>query len=230
MDSEMVTGPDGSLVDITTSVGELPTQGDEVPRYLGIYTGDGSQMNISAQIHKGKPTMFLLLGFCGVAVFSVIFVAALIFIWTSGLSSSSLLDSALKVSGGIGAATFAIGSLGIFILDYHYFIARLRFGANIQQARYWNGNYKLRTQCVPPRSKILFKQVIYAAQAADREKAPAYIAEQTANYFAQLIDERGLWSQKASSAWLGPIVFQGILDAQNPGADPDDEQSGASEE
>lgn len=117
------------------------------------------------------------------------------------------------------AATGLIAFIIVSMSCRHFIMARLRYGATPAEASYWQANHHLRMNGRTPHSRAEFKALLQLAQEADRVLAPAYVAERTAKFFAELTDDRGLWRQKASSAWLGPIVLQGIIDANAQGAD-----------
>lgn len=144
---------------------------------LGAYFGNGSQTAIAAQFSKGKPTMFGLLSMICVAVALFSAFTLIAFYRLLGVDSERALDYITAVSLGVGLLVFALGTLGIFILDYNYFMARWRYKATVNEARYWNGNYDLRLQCVPPRSPGDFQALVYAAERADRAHALRYVAE-----------------------------------------------------
>jgi hypothetical protein len=220
MDSEFVAGPDGGLVEV-----EFEPAPDVDPRILGTYNGDGSMVNVD-KINEQFPALIgSILWGAGAAI------ACFFAIWTPQvLLNDSATQSQLR---GMAILSMILGFVVTWIVifdNWHSIMAKLRFSISHEEAAYWQQNKMLRQNCRMPHSTREFHALLRLAQEADREKAPVYIAEQTANHFAQLVDQRGLWSQKASSAWLGPIVHKGILDAQCPGNDPDDEMSGASEE
>jgi hypothetical protein len=220
MDSEFTTGPDGGLVEIT-----FEPAPDVDSRILGTYNGDGSMVNVDKIDEQFPPLIGAILWGFGIG-------AGIFFtLWTPQVL---LNDSATHTQfRGMIIFSAILGFLvaGIVACDnWHAIVAKLRFSISHEEAAYWQQNKMLRQNCRRPHSTREFRTLLRLAQEADREKAPVYIAEQTANHFARLTDERGLWSQKASSAWLGPIIHKGIMDAQNPGADPDDEHSGASKE
>lgn len=222
MDSELVTGPDGSSVDITISAEQPP---DVDPRIIGTYNGDGSMKSIRHQRPPG-----VLGAFIGGSMF--IFICTLSFL---ALIRYLLGSQSISESWKINALIISSATTGAWLLFcatkfYHYICAWLRYRPTPAQATYWLRNKQLRQNGRTPHSKPEFLKLLELAQELDRVMAPAYIAEQTANHFAQLTDERGLWSRKASSAWLGPTVLQRIMDEQHPSNDPDDEMSSASEE
>ncbi len=223
MDSELVTGPDGELVDITIPAEQPP---DVDPRIIGTYNGNGAMVNID-KIDNMYPGLFgvIMSGLvAGVIVFIVI-----------SLTQLFLNDNNYSAEQTRGVVIFAsmIGlTIAMFMLagSWHFIAAKLRYGATSQEAAYWKQNWELRENCRTPHTKAEFRALLKLAQELDRVKAPEYVAERTSKFFAQMADDRGLWSKKASSAWLGPTVLKRIMNAQHPGNDPDDEQSGASEE
>lgn len=215
MDSELVTGVDGEPVDIIMTAEQTPAVD---PRILGTYDGDGSmvrvdkthsmEFGISGSIFMGVFTMLIL--------FIVICVPQLIL--SSNFDSGQFWQIII-----FSVASGLIATIIVSMTCRHFIAARLRYGASQAEAAYWQANKQLRMNGRTPHSQAEFKALLQLAQEADIELAPAYVAERTSKYFARLVDERGLWRQKASSAWLGPIVLQGIMDAQRPGNDPDDE-------
>ncbi len=222
MDSELVTGPDGELVDTTIPAEQPP---DVDPRIIGTYNGDGSMVPVNKVQVSDAGILAPFVAWAGTIVFGMI----VVFVPQTLLHGSEDTDwfiTSFIVLVGIGFL-FALLTCRSY---WPYIIARLRYGATPDQATYWRANKKLRENCRTPHSKPEFLELLKLAQELDHLKAPEYVAEAASKFFARLADQRGLWSQKASSAWLGPIVLQGIMDAQHPSDDPDDEQSGASEE
>lgn len=223
MDSELVTGPDGELVDIKIPAEQPP---DVDPRIIGTYNGNGAMMKVD-KIDNMYPGLF------GVIMSGVVATAiAFIIIWMIQLLLNDNNYTADQLRGiAVFSAMFGL-AIAMLMLSgsWHFIAAKLRYGATSQEAAYWQQNRELRENCRIPHTKAEFLKLLDLAQELDRIKAPEYVAERTSKFFAQMADDRGLWRKKASSAWLGPTVLQGIMDAQHPGNDPDDEQSGASEE
>lgn len=222
MDSELVTGPDGEPVDITISAEQPP---DVDPRIIGTYNGDGSIVSVGKAPTDDGGIIAPFAAWLATIVFGMILVGIPQFLIHGDEDESWVRPSFIALTG--------IGFL-LAVLTAHcywpYIVARLRYGATPAQATYWRANKKLRENCRTPHTKAEFLKLLDLAQELDRIKALEYVAERTSKFFAQMADDRGLWSKKASSAWLGPTVLQGIMNAQHPGNDPDDEQSGASEE
>ena len=222
MDSELVTGPDGGLVDITIPAEQPP---DVDPRIIGTYNGDGAIVPVNkVSVNDGG-----ILAPFAAWIATIVIGMIVVFVPQTLLHGSEDTDWFMP-------SFIALAGIGFLVAlltcrkYWPYIMARLRYGANPYEATYWRTNKKLRENCRTPHSKPEFLELLRLAQELDHGKAPAFVAEQTANYFSRLVDQRGLWRKKASSAWLGPIVLRGILDAQHPENDPDDEMSGASEE
>ena len=222
MNSELVTGPDGSSVDITISAEQPP---DVDPRIIGTYNGDGSMVSVGKALADDGGIIAPFAAWLATIVVGMILIGIPQFLIHGEEDESWVRPSFIALTG-IGFL-FALLTARAY---WPYIAARLRYGATPAQATYWRANKNLRENCRTPHSKPEFLELLKLAQERDKVKAPAYVAERTSKFFAQLADQRGLWSQKASSAWLGPTVLQRIMDEQHPSNDPDDEMSGASEE
>jgi hypothetical protein len=90
---------------------------------------------------------------------------------------------------------FAIGLgnvLASLFLNFHGYRAQLLWSATPTEANYWQSNYKLRVACSKPHTDVEFKNLINQAVSADEALRSKYVAEQTEEFFLELLNDYGV--------------------------------------
>lgn len=203
---------------------EMPQPGitTERLRSLGLYEGDGKQKSISIQDEFGfilhLATHYAQSVLIGIAMFIVLSSYNSAADTHTG-SGESLVFSAIFT--GVLIVTWTILDL---LSHNRYLKARLFFKASVQEAWYWQGNFALRGLCVQPQDKVAFKQVIYAANRLDRERALAYVAEEVWGCYSRLTSERNLGMERVPRGWFMRQIMQDAdrMEKIMQDADPED--------